>query len=62
MNRDLERNISVLVILEANAPKIELSKRHTPQIEVVRGIYYKRISIDVILQTGKKKFMHYINY
>lgn len=30
VNRDLVRNISVPVILEANAPKIKLSKRHTP--------------------------------
>lgn len=55
VNRDLERNVSVPVILETNAPKITLSKRQTPQTEVVHGEHYKRISIDdVILQTGKK--------
>jgi len=50
----LERNVSVPVTLETNAPKIKLSKRRTPQTEV-HEIHYKFISIDdVILQTGKK--------
>jgi len=56
VSRDLERNVSVPVILEINVPKVRLSKGQTSQpTEVMHGVHYKRIFIDeVILQTGKK--------
>ncbi|XP_011344181.1 uncharacterized protein LOC105283118 isoform X1 [Ooceraea biroi] len=54
-NRDLERNISVPIILESNVGEVKLSKRFIPQIEVLHGVHYKCVTIDnVVLQIGKK--------
>lgn len=51
----MERNISLPVILDTNAPEVRLSKNHTPQTEVLHGVHYKLVNIDnVVLQIGKK--------